>query len=461
MGGSKNTQPAVMTQIQKVELPAWVENASQSNYRLAQQIADKPYQAYEGQTVAGTPQVTKDAWQYILNNGNAGSADYDAARGAAGQAQSLFGKASGGILSLDRDAYTNPYLNDVVGYAMDDLEKSRQLALMGNSDKAVAAKAFGGDRAAVIDAITNSETAQKAGALSASLRSDAYDKANALMQGDINNMISSGQGLLSSGDRYKVLGDTAVSNVNQQYQNMIGVGAQQQAQTQQELNDQYSRWQEKQGYDTERLNLLLASLGMSPYGKTTTGTTTQTGGQTSTGTNWGSLIGGVGSLASGMLGSGGISALLPLLGLSDREDKTDIKKLGDDPVTGVPIYSYRYRDDPKSYPKVVGPMAQDLEKVFPGATREVGGHMIVDGAAIHEMLAAGVPATGQGVAVPQRVAGAPAPAAPGFTLPSTASMQAVKLPAPVKLNMGDGHKNAGLVRTLSGSKVRGVLGHGK
>lgn len=380
MGGSKNTQPAVTTQIQKVELPAWVENASQSNYRLAQQIADKPYQAYEGQTVAGTPQVTKDAWQYILNNGNAGQDQYSLAGQATSQAQSLFGKASGGILSLDRDAYTNPYLNDVVGYAMDDLDKSRQQSLMQNADKAVAAKAFGGDRAAVIDAVTNAETAQKAGALSASLRSDAYDKANALMQGDISSMISSGQGLLSSGDRYKTLGDTAVSNVNQQYQNMIGVGAQQQAQTQQELNDQYSRWQEKQGYDTERLNLLLASLGMSPYGKTTTGTTVQQGGQQSGGTDWASVALGGGTL---------LTKLLPMLGLSDRDDKTDIKKLGDDPATGVPLYAYRYKGDPKNTPKVVGPMAQDLEKRFPGSTRKVGGHMIVDGAAIQGMLAHG------------------------------------------------------------------------
>lgn len=368
------------TQIQKVELPAWVENASQSNYRLAQQIADKPYQAYEGQTVAGTPQVTKDAWQYILNNGNAGQDQYSLAGQATSQAQSLFGKASGGILSLDRDAYTNPYLNDVVGYAMDDLDKSRQQSLMQNADKAVAAKAFGGDRAAVIDAVTNAETAQKAGALSASLRSDAYDKANALMQGDISSMISSGQGLLSSGDRYKTLGDTAVSNVNQQYQNMIGVGAQQQAQTQQELNDQYSRWQEKQGYDTERLNLLLASLGMSPYGKTTTGTTVQQGGQQSGGTDWASVALGGGTL---------LTKLLPMLGLSDRDDKTDIKKLGDDPATGVPLYAYRYKGDPKNTPKVVGPMAQDLEKRFPGSTRKVGGHMIVDGAAIQGMLAHG------------------------------------------------------------------------
>jgi hypothetical protein len=76
--------------------------------------------------------------------------------------------------------------------------------------------------------------------------------------------------------------------------------------------------------------------------------------------------------------AGGANAASALLGLfSDRTEKTDIKKLGPDPETGVMMYAYRYRDDPKSYPKVVGPMAQDLEKMLPGSTERVGGKLIV------------------------------------------------------------------------------------
>lgn len=65
--------------------------------------------------------------------------------------------------------------------------------------------------------------------------------------------------------------------------------------------------------------------------------------------------------------------------LSDREDKTDITKLGKDPRSGVDMYAYRYKDDPKHYPKVVGPMAQDLEKLMPGVTRLLGGHRVIGG----------------------------------------------------------------------------------
>jgi hypothetical protein len=46
------------------------------------------------------------------------------------------------------------------------------------------------------------------------------------------------------------------------------------------------------------------------------------------------------------------------------------------PNTDAEMYVYRYKDDPKSYPKVVGPMAQDLENVLPGITKLIGGHIV-------------------------------------------------------------------------------------
>jgi hypothetical protein len=71
-----------------------------------------------------------------------------------------------------------------------------------------------------------------------------------------------------------------------------------------------------------------------------------------------------------------------LLGLlSDRDEKTDIKKIGEDERTKLPLYEYRYKSDVavhgRGIPKVVGPMAQDIEKLMPGATMRVGGKLVV------------------------------------------------------------------------------------
>ncbi len=81
-----------------------------------------------------------------------------------------------------------------------------------------------------------------------------------------------------------------------------------------------------------------------------------------------------GAAQMGMLGNLVGSALSIF---SDRENKTDIQRIGKD-ENGVMQYAYRYKGDPKSYPKVVGPMAQDIEKSNPNAVKKVGGHRIVD-----------------------------------------------------------------------------------
>jgi hypothetical protein len=71
--------------------------------------------------------------------------------------------------------------------------------------------------------------------------------------------------------------------------------------------------------------------------------------------------------------------------LSDETEKTDIKKLGTDDETGLDVYAYRYKGDPKTYPKVVGPMAQDIEKKYPEATRRVADKIAVDFGALNSL----------------------------------------------------------------------------
>lgn len=78
-------------------------------------------------------------------------------------------------------------------------------------------------------------------------------------------------------------------------------------------------------------------------------------------------------LLGGLFGLGG-----KLIGLSDRRTKTDIQKVGKDDRTGLPLYAFRYKGDPKTYPKMVGPMAQDIEKVNPGAVINTNGIKLVD-----------------------------------------------------------------------------------
>lgn len=97
-----------------------------------------------------------------------------------------------------------------------------------------------------------------------------------------------------------------------------------------------------------------------------------------------------GGLALAGLGTGGGATLggSLLSGLfSDEREKTNKQKLGKDPDTGLDIYAYDYKGDVEAAkksgkpmpPKRVGPMAQDIERKYPGTTRTVGGKRVIGG----------------------------------------------------------------------------------
>ncbi len=185
-------------------------------------------------------------------------------------------------------------------------------------------------------------------------REQATGAANAAAE---NNMRQFNVGALQSGAQTQntLANDEATRQGNALAQ-LLGVGNMQQATNQKEL-DQV----------TNMLKLLMQA---TPSGTGSTTTTTQPDNSPST----------FQTLA------GAAATILPLF-FSDRRDKTDIKKLGTDAETGLDIFAYRYKGDPKNTPKVVGPMAQDIEKRYPGAVREIGGHKVVDGSMMSRFFA--------------------------------------------------------------------------
>lgn len=81
-----------------------------------------------------------------------------------------------------------------------------------------------------------------------------------------------------------------------------------------------------------------------------------------------------------------IASLAPLgiaagAAFSDKTMKKDIDKLGKDPETGLDFYSWRYKGASADSPKNIGPMAQDVEKKYPGSTARVGGKLAIKSSA--------------------------------------------------------------------------------
>lgn len=352
--------PDHTTQTTEVKLPAWVDAAAQKNYALAEQIGNKPYNPYTGQTVADQDALTLQGQGMLSSGGGNVQTGYN-------QASALANQAGGGILSLDRSKYMDPFTQDVINNTVTTSQDALKQNLMGNADKAVAAKAFGGSRGAIVDGVTTAQNNKDLMAQVAQLNSNNFNQATGAMQGDITSKLAAASQLTGNQD-------SANKSAMATIQGLLSSGQQNQMQQQNVLNDAKGKFDEANNYDTDRLNLMLSALGMSPYGKTENTTKDTTSGS--------------GGTDIAQMGMGVLSLLPALFAMSDKRTKKNIKKVGKHKATDIPIFDYNYKGEKPGTPKHRGPMAQDVEKKIPGAVTNVGGIKLVD-KKVHGMLAHG------------------------------------------------------------------------
>lgn len=382
-GGSNGN--GTSTTINKTELPPWVDAAGQANLAQANATADNLQGPYTGQRVAGpTNGLNADIASLQNNAGSTNPAFSYAQQGAAdvmgyNPAQVNPGSISGSNL----DAYMNPYTQNVVNSGMQAIDMQRRQALNQVGDNASRVGAFGGSRQGVQEGVTNAAASMQAGQLASSLQQGNFLNAQNMAQQDVNNNMQGQLANQQAGISGAGLNLTAANGLGNlaytgQQSFLNGTNAALQGQTlaqgnnQQQLDSQMQQYQDAQQFPLQQLQIKMGALGMTPYGQTQTSTyPSQMQGNSTM-----STLGGVGA-GLGILGSG-LGVASGLLALSDRTEKTDIRKVGTDADTGLGLYAYRYKGDPKNYPKVVGPMAQEIAKKYPGAVYKVGDKLAVD-----------------------------------------------------------------------------------
>jgi len=427
MGGSQ--QPATTTQIQKTELPAWVDAASQANYAQAAASANNLTPSAP-QNVAGQQPLQAQAVDWLnqstgMSQGAFGNAlnSIGGAKDVAYNPVSLWGGArdvsaprdvgnvtAQGFLDRDINAYMNPYTQQVVDATDQASRRDESLSLMKNSDQNRASGAFGGSRDAITNAVLQSEGVRNRAQVGAGLRSAAFTDAAGRIQSDnalnlqaqtsnqgkdltLNSQRIQQEGMNQNADiakgqlnanigmhnsdqdlnaqqfnvgtafnkasAYAGLGSAIGQTGNAQSLLAANLGQSQQATNQAFMDAQTANAGLGNQDVTNALNMKLAALGMSPYGKTTTSNSTSQGGQSSNG---------------GMQAIGGIMSVLPML-FSDRTVKKDIKRLGKVGNSDLNKYEFRYKKgfmgNEMGDDKYVGVMAQDVEKKLPGAVHKV------------------------------------------------------------------------------------------
>ena len=378
MGSSGSTDTNSSQQsIQQTQLPPWINQAAQQNYGLAQNVAMRPLTQYQGQQVADIGPQTQQAWNLAASSGAAGADQYNAAQAgyltAAGTPATQVTPQT--LAGTNLQPYMNPYTQDVINATLPLMQQQNALAQNQAANSANSANAFGGSRQGIQQGVAQAQGAMNIGQMAAQLNQANFGQAQAAATGDITRGLQ-GQmanqtadqaninSLIAASSGLGALGNQAQQNQRQQFLELSTAGAQQQQQAQNQINAQIGKFNQANAYPTTQLGILQSALGMTPYGSTTIGSTS---GQQQT-TTTPSAMSDIGS------GLSALGSLAPLLPASDRHLKTDITQTGTHPQTGLPIYSYRYKGDPKSYPKVTGPMAEDVMQVAPHAVQTVGVH---------------------------------------------------------------------------------------
>lgn len=266
------------------------------------------------------------------------------------------------------------------GQAVADINRNLQAQGMNQSANLNAANATAGynmqgslanQQAAMAASLANQQASLQAQLANqqAGMQTNMFNAQNSL-QAQLANQSAGLQGAGLNLAAANSVGNLATQGQNAFLQGtMAAMGGQQQYQQdlQNQINAEMQAYYEAQQFPLQQLQVPLMAIGAVPYGTTTTSTGPAP--QQNTGNPW---LQGAGALGSA---AGGIGSLIGAL--SDERTKTDREKLGVDPVSGLMVEAFRYKGDPKSYPKVVGPMAQEVERKYPGATREIGGRKVI------------------------------------------------------------------------------------
>lgn len=311
----------------ETKLPAWVEDAAKGYLSQAQSASRNLATPYQGQTVAAmTPQ----------------------------QQQSLARMGELSNFSLSPEAIQgqmNPYIQNVEEAALAQGRRALAQNLNQISDAGIRAGSAFGSRQGVLEGVAASEQAMNQANLSAQLRQQGYQQA-------VQNTLAGQQAALGSAQAG--------------YQ----AGALGQQQNQAELAAQEARYNAMRAFPLEQLDIVGGALGQTPYGGTSVNRQPLTSSPL-----MGALGGAMGMASLGPWGAlaGGVLGGLGSMNISDPSMKTDIQKVGKDKETGLNMYSYRYKGDPKTYPKVVGPMADEIQKKYPDKVKKIAGKLAVEG----------------------------------------------------------------------------------
>lgn len=378
-------------------VPEWQKEAYEELYAAGRQGKALQFNPYTGEAVA---QFTPDELASFENTRGMSAAalstdpvfnlsQLSGANPFLGDAAAGPREVSGGSLLGNISPYMNEFNTGVMDRVTKDIEKARLMQTNQNADKAFAANAFGGDRLAVENALTNQAALEEVADASADLYSRSFDRASELARGeadrnleanlamagfdqrglDATNELNLRRALLedASMDRSK---DIELALLENQYianQGLLGAGGAQRGLAQDQINFEMGEFDREQNQFANNLGLMTSAFSGVPFMPTTS---------TQKKTGFGDILNAGVQLGAAFLGNPNAP-----LG-SDKRMKTNIKKLGT--VNGINIYSWTWNKLAQSmgwdkkYQYNVGVMAQEVQNIPNAVSKDKNGYLLVN-----------------------------------------------------------------------------------
>ena len=359
-GSPPPAPPRVVTQQQSREIPAEIKPYVQEVLTEAQDIYQtrkgEGYLPFPGQQIAPFSPEQEAAYQLTADQvGQTASFTTPAAQ--------LAGLAALGPSDAEVARYMNPYAAQVIDRTERERRRAAEQERQAAAARAVRAGAFGGSREAILEAERRRNLEQSIADIRAGGLAAAYD--NALKQAQAQRRTQ-----LDASRNLTTLGQVAPAGSAQEAARLEAVGAARQQQAQAELDIGQRRFLEERTFPERTLTQYSQFIQPTQGALGAAGTLTQTTPGAARPTY---LQQGLQAVGTGLQ----VASMFPGFP-SDPKIKTDISKIGMDDATGLAMYSFRYKDDPKTYPKVIGPMSTEVKEKYPELVSEVDGIEVVD-----------------------------------------------------------------------------------
>jgi hypothetical protein len=163
--------------------------------------------------------------------------------------------------------YYNPFEQQVIDTSLNDMEQARQRAVQQTGQQAMSARAFGGSRHGVAEALTSGEYGKQAGSMVANLRNQGYQQALQLaQQQQLQNQAAGLQGAQFRLGAAQQLGQMGQAQTGADYlaaQTAMGLGGARQQFAQQQMDASRNLGLERLGIMQSALGLQMPNMGQS------------------------------------------------------------------------------------------------------------------------------------------------------------------------------------------------------